>query len=245
MTAAATGHKQTSDRVEFCRVPNCKQTDYRDVCPVPWKSEAHHILCVAQVNAAVVSKKPEVQKVIDESKWCINSKINMIALPLWGTTVLYYCTNFSSVTPSDLAGLKSGIAGSLLSSTTAAPPFENLPQHNYGHSGKTAAASYNLEIKKKLEDKMTEITADVQAHSITGDDVHSDLNDMASDMRTELETRGKRVGSAQGKIGTHEAWLNPGPVWYLPFSMAKVPKPLPSPKMIQKIIKIAQALWRG
>lgn len=245
MSTAATGHKQTSDRIEFCRVPDCKQTEYRDVCPVPWKSEAHHILCVAQVNAAVVSKKPEVQKVIDESKWCINSKVNMVALPLWGTTVMYYCANFASVTPSDLAGLKSGISGGLLTSTTGVPPFANLPQHNYGHSGKTAAASYNLEIKKKLEDWITQITVDIKSHSITGDDVGDDLNEKAGEMRTELATRGRRVGSTNGAVGTHEAWLNPGPAWYLPFSMAKVPKPLPFPKMILKVIKIAQVLWRS
>jgi hypothetical protein len=241
---AETGHKQTSDRIEFCRVPDCKQTNYRDVCPVPWKSEAHHILCVAQVNKVVTSRKKEVQQVIDESKWCINSKKNMIALPLWGTTVMYYCNNFSGINPGDQAELLKGVAGSLLSSATGAPVFKNLPQHNYGHSGSTVASSYNKEIEQKLQDWITTLQVRIKQHSITGNDIHDELNDMSEEMEGNLKTRGgTRVGSTTGIAGTHDAWTNPSPTWYMPFSMAQVPKPLPFPKMIIKIVKLAQALW--
>jgi hypothetical protein len=240
---AATGHKQTSDRIEFCRVPDCKQTNYRDVCPVPWKSEAHHILCVAQVNKVVTSKTQEVQQVIDESKWCINSKKNMLALPLWGTTVMHYCNNMSGMVPGDQAGLLKGISGTLLSSVTGAPAFKNLPQHNYGHSGGTIPSSYNKEIAQKLQDWIATVDVRIKQHAVTGNNIHDELNGMSEEMEGELKTRGTRVGGTTGVTGTHDAWTNPGPTWYVPFSMAQVPKPLPFPKMILKIVKLAQALW--
>ena len=242
--AAPTGHKQTSERIEFCRIPDCKRTDYRDSCPASWKNEAHHILCVSQVNKCVVSKKPEVQKVIDESKWCINAARNMIALPVWGSTVLHYCKDFSSVTAGDTKGLLKAITGTLLSTEQSVPAFANLPQHNYGHSGENASMSYNIEIQELLEDWITQIQIDIQSHVITGDDIHEDLNTKSDDMRTELNNRGTRMGSTTGAAGTHAAWLHPAPDWYITFSMARVPKPMPPPKMTAKIVKIAEALWR-
>jgi hypothetical protein len=245
MAAAATGHTQTSKRIEFCRAPNCKKTNYRDSCPASWKNEAHHILCVNQVNKCVVGKTQEVQQVIDESQWCINDPNNMVALPLWGTTVMHYCRDFSSITDWDVKGLLKGIAGSLLKTEQSAPAFENLPQHNYGHSGEDASMSYNLEIQKKLEKWIAKIQVDIQAHSITGPDIHEDLNTMSDDMRKELNKRGTRMGSTLGTVGTHAAWLHPAPNWYVTFSMARVPKPMPQPKMTAKIVRIAEALWRG
>src|ERR1700691_1632712 len=176
MAAATTGHKQTSDRIEFCRIPDCKKTNYRDSCPATWKNEAHHILCVNQVNKCVVGKTQEVQKVIDESKWCINDPNNMVALPLWGTTVMYYCKDFSSITTWDVKGLLKGIAGSLLKTEQSAPAFENLPQHNYGHSGEDASMSYNLEIQQLLEDWITRLQVKIKKHAVTGDDIHKALN---------------------------------------------------------------------
>jgi hypothetical protein len=241
--AATTGHKQTSDRVEFCSVPDCEQTDYREVRDaVTWKSEAHHILCVAQVNSAVSTTKKELKKVIDESNWCINKSPNMVALPLWGTTVMYYCKGFASV--ASLKALRKAIAGSLLTSETTAPDFENLPQHNYGHSGEDKKSSYNLEIKEMLKDWIVDVAADVKDHSITGSDVHDDLNRMARKMGRELKKRGKRRGSAKG-VGTHHAWQDPAKNWYEPFCMAQSPKPIPFAKLTEKIVKIAQALWRA
>ena len=80
-------------------------------CPATFKNEAHHILCVAQVNKCVVGKTIEVQKVLDESKWCINSTKNMVALPLWGTTVMYYCKDFSQCNVRDEVGAVEGSSG--------------------------------------------------------------------------------------------------------------------------------------
>jgi hypothetical protein len=242
---ASKGHKQTSERVEFCRVPDCKQTEYRDVCPVDWKpNEAHHLLCVAQVNKIIAPKKKEVKQVIDESQWCINSEVNMIALPLWGTTVMHYCNEFADITRGSVKALLKGIAGDLLSSETAEPPFVNLPQHNYSHSGKTIASSWNKEIEAMLNRWIANVQADIKDHEITGNDIHDKLNSMARDMRKKLKARGRRRGSTTGKIGTHQAWLKPDPTcWYKPFSMAEVPKPMPFPKRNQKILSLAQALW--
>jgi hypothetical protein len=238
------GHKQSSDRVEFCRVPDCKKTEYRDSCAVDWRSQAHHLLCVSYVNAAVSKAKGEVKKVVDQSKWCINDKNNMLALPIWGTTVLYYCADFKSVARKTAAAVRSSLAEGLKNTETDRPAFADLPQHNYGHSGETSDQSYNLEVKKKLKTWIAKIQVNIQKHSVTGDSVHKQLENMSNDMRGKLEERGRRVGSTKGTKGTHAAWLHPAPNWYLPFSMAKKPKPMPAPKMTQRIIDIAQALWR-
>jgi hypothetical protein len=241
----AEGHKQTSDRVEFCRIPNCKQTDYSDVRnAVTWKSEAHHILCVAQVNSVIVKEgeKKGFKKVIDESKWCINEGPNMVALPLWGTTVMHYCNKFASIAKGDVSGLLKGIA-TLVSSDPTEPAFKNLPQHNYGHSGKTTESSYNKEIETKLDDLLTDVQVQMEEHAVTGDDIHGALNGLAGDMRTVLSDRGLRTGSTTGVVGTHAAWLNPGDEWYIPFSMAQTPKPLPFAKMTMKIKRLAEAFW--
>jgi hypothetical protein len=243
---ASTGHKQTSDRVEFCRVPDCDQTEYRGKCAAPWLNEAHHLLCVNYVNAAVSQTKPQVKKVIDESKWCINNKDNMVALPIWGTTVLHYCASFQSVASKTRSAVLQAIAQGLKSTDTKEPLFKNLPQHNYGHAGRTSDQSYNLEIEEKLEDWVVKIEFDIQKHSATGDKVQDQLNTMSGEMRGELKKRGERVGSANGNPGTHNAWLYPADdKWYLPFSMAKNPKPMPQPKMGNKIVAIAEALWRS
>ncbi len=241
------GHQQTSDRIEFCRVPKCKQTDYRAVSgKVTWKSEAHHILCVAQVNKVVSGVKKEVKKVIDESKWCINANVNMIALPIWGTTVLYYCDDFSSIKKNAVKVLKQEFnTGDLRESETKRPPFENLPQHNYGHSGKTVATSYNKEVEAKLRAWLAKVKVKVAAHKINGDGVQRDLNRMSRELRRTLRNRGKRKGCTKGQVGTHDAWKNPSATWYKPFSMAQTPTKLPSPKLVEKVVKIAKALWRS
>ena len=247
MAEEQVGHKQTSDRVEFCRAPNCDQTDYGKVRrAVTWRSEAHHILCVNEVNIAVGTVAPQVKKVIDASNWCVNKDGNMLALPLWGTTVMYYSDNLLGINSGDMAGLMKGIAGSLLKKKTdAAPDFANWPQHNYAHSGKSAASSYNLEMQTKLKDVFTDIQVQMEEHAITGEAVGGALDGLAGDMRGILRGRGNRVGSKSGKTGTHEAWLDPSDTWYIPFAMADAPKPLPFAKMTAKIRKIAEAFWKS
>jgi len=78
--------------------------------------------------------------------------------------------------------------------------------------------------------------------------VNTALDNLAKKMRQELFTRGHRLGSSNGIVGTHNAWLYPGPTWYEPFSMAQVPKPIPYPKnssdsTSQKIRRLAEASW--
>jgi hypothetical protein len=235
---ADTGHKQTSDRIEFCRVPNCKQSNYRDVCPVTWKSEAHHILCVASINGVLKGRKIEVLQVVNESKWCINSEKNMVALPVWGTTVMYYCNYDRATAKSWLStALTKGLSGGLPSAAIEPPTFANLPHHNYGHLGQNAATSYQAEIDEALEDWITQVQVDIQSHAIKGEDIHSDLDTMADEMRKLLMARARRGG------GTHAAWTMPGPAWYEPFSMAVKPTPMPFPAMIKRIASIAATYW--
>jgi hypothetical protein len=208
--------------------------------------EAHHLLCVAQVNKVVAKKRGEVKKVVDESKWCINSGVNMIPLPLWGTTVMHYCNEFEDITKGSVKALLKGIAGDLLSSNTSKPPFVNLPQHNYGHSGRSISSSWNREVEALLKEWIADVQADMADHEVTGKDIHEELNTNARNMRRKLKGRGKRKGSIRKEAGTHQAWLNPNPTcWYKPFSMADVPKPMPFPKRNQKIVALAKAFWRA
>lgn len=247
--AAPTGHKQTSDRVEFCRVPNCDQTNYRRSCPATFINEAHHLLCVSYVNAAVSeATNDQVKKVIDESEWCINNTGNMVALPIWGTTVMHYCASFQSVASQTRSAVLQAINQGLKSSNAVKPTFADLPQHNYGHSGKTSSESYNKEIEEKLGKWIDKIELDLENpnHVVDGPKVQTQLNTMSGEMREELKRRGERVGSANKIPGTHDAWLGPADdKWYEPFSMARTPKPMPQPKMGNKIVAIAQALWRS
>jgi hypothetical protein len=242
-----TGHKQTSERVEFCRVPNCEQTEYRSQCPVSWKFEAHHLLCVSYVNSAIEEKaenNESLEEVINESEWCINNELNMIALPVWGTTVMWYCNDFSGIQKG--ASLLQELS-TLLISKTAEPPFKNLPQHNYQHSGGSPETSYNREIEDALHDLLDGVEMQVEKHAISGPAVGKKFDDLSKKMRKKLKDRGERVGSLEGG-GTHKAWLNPGRNWYEPFSMAQVATPIPFPekagdKMVEKIKKIAKAFW--
>src|SRR5262245_23742466 len=115
------GDHRGASREGFCGIPGrpCKHidgsngTDYVEVCRPSWGAwgvfrqrftdkgvvtsrnkefEAHHILCVAQVEKVVVQagQKNAFTSIVDATQWCINAKPNMMALPLWGHTVKYY-----------------------------------------------------------------------------------------------------------------------------------------------------------
>src|SRR5262249_28064158 len=144
-----------------------------------------------------------------------------------------------------MKALMQALKGDLLASTTGEPPFKNLPQHNYGHSGSSPKTSYNKEIETKLTKWLATVEDRVNRHTISGDNVNTELTNMAGKMRNELvNTRGMRIGCDEGTPGTHAAWMNPNKTWYMPFSMAQTPKKLPYPKMTDKVVKLAKAFWR-
>lgn len=161
----------------------------------------HHILCVASIGKLMIcATDKDVKPVVNKTNWCANTKRNMVAMPLWGHTVQWYA---------DLDEEK------LKSSLPSAPNFENIPQHDWDHTGKGC-------YKNELDDEIIKLVKQIKksGHDAVDGDLGARLGEMSDDYRGRLEQRGMR-GSPKG---THEAWkrgmANPKSDWYLPFSMA-------------------------
>lgn len=217
------GHNRAKSKGDFCAVaaqPSCGcsiDADYVAVCRPNWPNhefirkikgvgkrpksfEAHHILCASSVGVMIVDAGGKgVAKLVGDTEWCINTKKNMIAMPLWGHTVKWYC-NIDTKT--------------LGAASRKAPPFKNLPQHDWDHTGKGA---YQEEVDKEL----SKIVKDLKkaGHDATTFDLAGALDGQSSNFKSLLKARGKRNG------GTHAGWragrANPNSTtWYPPFSMA-------------------------
>ena len=233
--------------------------------------EAHHILPVACVSETVLAwdkEKNADPSVVTGTKWCINVADNMIALPMWGHTIIYYCDNFKAVSDevaaevekslSDskgkkrVAGLSAGARQELAATVTdrndTAPPFKDRVQHNYGHTGKSPETGYNQEVVKKLKDIVIDVENAQDAHAT--DKVNSlkgELDQISTDMRELLEERSTRVHG-----GTHQAWkagMNDKQDWYKCFAMTAKPTKMDFPlgrssgAMVKKLAELAQAMW--
>lgn len=190
--------------------------NYKEVCKPSWDSfsykqrlkgstfdkryEAHHILCVSPVSK-VLFGNPDIQPAIAETDWCINNKANMLAMPLWGHTVLYYL-RATQEAEGDLDKVEP-------------PPFADLPQHNIDHN---SSEGYTQEI----HDDCTRIANAIEKseHKLKGSSLKSKLDKLSAEWETELKRRGsKRQG------GTHRGWKKgvadpAGSSWIHPFSMA-------------------------
>jgi hypothetical protein len=166
------------------------------------KYEAHHIVCVAPATKELLGNE-KIKGAIEQTEWCINNKDNMMAMPLWGHTIKWYCR----VT-------KAG--GTLVGSTTlSAPPFANIPQHDIDHNSKQGYTS-------EIQEEMIRIAGDVEKvdHKLQGKALLEALKEVSKDFRAELKRRG-----TERKDGTHNAWKlaqkpTCDPHWYEPFSMA-------------------------
>lgn len=225
-------HERGDRKHNFCAVPakpkcgDCPgDKDYIDVCkPDDWfghtfmrlvkakanpftfekKYEAHHLVCVAPVTQELVSKK-EIEGVIAQTVWCINNQNNMIAMPLWGHSVKWYCEITAA-------------GGAFKVGAPAAPPFANIPQHDWDHNSKEG---YTWEVTgacKKLAKKIEE-----SGHKLKGEDLKGALDQLSGKFKNILlNVRGTRMG------GTHAAWGkgqdNPESDWCQPFSMASTVK---------------------
>lgn len=185
-------------------VKNCEVPKYTFVQgskkKINKKFEAHHIVCVASVSEFLVGNivaKPLLTK----TRWCINDKHNMVAMPLWGHTIQHYCGGFFGLVDSSVP-----------------TPFANVPQHDYDHN---STGGYKSEIDKD----MGLIAKGVQRLAAKGHEepekkLADALKANSDKFRNQLTAvRGLRVG------GTHAAWdkgsREPNSDWYLPFSMAK------------------------
>ncbi len=163
---------------------------------------AHHILCVAEVTG-IMSSDDKLKKVLQNTKWCINHKRNMISLPLFYHTVYWYCLDKES------RGAGRMRIGRYFT-TRRTPKFKNKCNHDYDHD------KYNEEVQTEL--KKLNATVKQAVHDYDAGELAGELNDLSSTFRTRLRNRGKRQG------GTHAAWMGAlkgtKPKWYEPFSLA-------------------------
>lgn len=221
-------HNRAKFKNDFCAVaamPSCGCSigagakSYVDVCKPSWATysfvrnvkgvgkhdkvfEAHHILCSASVGKLIIDASEKgVSSLVADTEWCINTEKNMLAMPLWGHTVQWYCN----------------VIGQTLGSTTlGAPPFVNIPQHDWDHTG---TGGYQSEV----DDELRKIVKDIVAvgHDTSNVDLANALDSLSLYFKKELGIRGATRGSPPG---THEGWSNgrkaPDAQWYLPFSMA-------------------------
>jgi hypothetical protein len=252
-------HDRGKRKHDFCTVPaspkcdDCPGSkDYIEVCKPSWsaesftrlvkaqagaftfpkKYEAHHLVCVSPATVELVAKK-EIESVIAQTAWCINNEKNMIAMPLWGHSVKWYC---------DISA-----AGGAIKSQLTVPPFANIPQHDWDHNSKEGYTWEVEEACKKLAKKIEE-----SGHKLKGEDLKAALDNLSGKFRNILTgVRGTRVG------GTHAAWAkgqnDPQSDWCQPFSMASTAKltrkGFPVRKFDEKVAKwisrIAAAIKSG
>jgi hypothetical protein len=213
----------------------------------PKSYEAHHLLCVSEVKKAVVkkAKDTDLESIVKETHWCINAKTNMLAMPMWGHTIMWYCNDFSNVSSDNEAGLFQALGDRLIR-----PPFKDWPQHNYGHSGAEPETSYNKEVEAEMAQVLEGVEEAKEEHENKAiDALQGKLNSLSKKMRAKLKSRGTR-----GFGGTHLAWQtglqNPASSWYEPFSMAQKPTPMTFPAsntgdgMARKLTRLAEAFWK-
>ena len=221
-------HERGMRKDQFCTVPceticdDCPGTkNYIQVCKPRWSShtferlvnskddpfvfdkkyEAHHILCVAPVTQELPGNRDKnINGPVKQTQWCINKKSNMLAMPLWGHTVKWYC--------------RIDKKGGEVRKRVGAPPFKNLPQHDFDHNCKQG---YTWEV----EQEMKRIARKIQDadHKLKGTKLAGALDKSSGEFLKKLKKRGKRKG------GTHKAWklaqkATPDPQWCHPFSMA-------------------------
>ena len=165
--------------------------------------EAHHIACVSPVSAFVAGDS-ELKDVVHQSKWCINKESNMLAMPLFGHTVKWYCTIMAA---SDKVQIDA---------SAQVPPFKDIPQHNFDHNGPGRYTSEVEDAVKKLAEKCKKANKE---HKLAPGDLAALMDRVSKGFKTMLDKRGHRKG------GTHAAWglaqqATPDSQWSQPFSMA-------------------------
>lgn len=148
-----------------------------------WSANAHHLLCVAEVTK-VISKDESLQRVTKQSQWCVNHKHNMLALPLFSHTVLWY----------------------MFRGNDTKPGFVDLPNHNYDHG------PYNEEVEGELN--KIKATIKKAGHKYKPSKLAPTLNRKSTTFRSRLTKRGKRRGGThkrwQAAMNDDEAyWYEP------------------------------------
>ena len=228
-------HKARDYNIQFCTVPSeskctdCTETkNYREVCKPGWggftferlikgesapgkQYEAHHIVCVSPATAELLGN-PKVRGPVEATKWCINNGVNMMAMPVWGHTVKWYCS-FNSV---------AGVIKAAFRQDPGEPPFKNIPAHDIDHN---IEGGYTHEIRDDLKRIAKEI--EKKGHQMEGQPLVTALNNLANRYEKILVSGEGARGGRKG--GTHKGWelgaKEPSdPQWLHPFSMAKTPR---------------------
>lgn len=166
---------------------------------------AHHLVSVASVTKFIAE---EVDfNIIAQTNWCVNYENNMIALPMWGHTIRWYCRLSHAVPLEEMDG-------KMLREKIKPPPFRNLPMHDSDHR------RYCKEVDKELKKIRNNIKKNAKNHKDSSNDLLAALNRLVRLFKLQVERkRGRRCAD-----GTHEAWekgKKGDPKWYLSFSMAK------------------------
>lgn len=184
-----------------------------------WKvHEAHHCVCCASVGTFI--GESVIKPIIDQTDWCINQKANMVALPLWGHTFIWYCKITGGFRDIDKIEKRLG--------KLWIPRFKDRVMHNSDHD----IYQYK-ELVPELEQIADEVEENTENHKECAKQLAEQLNKLVKRFSSKVRRRGRRATSA-GK-GTHAGWkagLNGDKnTWYLPFSMAGKPRtrtfPLP------------------
>jgi hypothetical protein len=214
-------HQRGDRKGVFCDVPSEKKCDdctctknYIEICEPAWKNmvfprmyntkygvvkfkkkyEAHHVVCVEPVLSEILGRA-KIQGIIHATKWCVNNGDNMLAMPLWGHTVMWYCA---------VTSVSGAIKGTLV-----APLFQNICNHDRDHR------AYSLEITADLK-KMAD-GVEAAGHQAKSEPIQQYLNGLSAKWKAQLAARAMR------RDGTHQGFLDGKASkkdWYQPFSMA-------------------------
>jgi hypothetical protein len=219
-------HEKIGKIKDFCPVAGkpckCPQANnYRDNCEPNWGEDwqfaqgttgkskgdwqAHHVLSISCVNW--LPNDPEaraaLKRVLEVTVWCINNKENMLAMPMFGMTVMHY---------TDVEACAWHIVGE----DFQAPPFKNIPQHDFEHN---TTGGYCTEVKAEIAKLWDQISEAVEEHLKAKEGIAQRLKDMSTDWKFKLlMERGLRHGGTQN--GWEMGIKSPESDWYLPFSMA-------------------------
>jgi hypothetical protein len=182
---------------------------HRVLIAVERSPEAHHVLPVASVTGEITANSKIKKVVVENTKWCVNDKKNMIALPLFEMSFLHY----------------------LILGDAAPPPFVGLPMHNYDH------AAFQREVGEELKQIGKDAAANTKAHEKVTAELLAAMNTTRDFFEPELKARGKRgkgthgefVNAMNAKEGDTSAEK-----WYIPFSMAETPSAKPFPSSARK-----------
>lgn len=203
---------------------------HRTLIAIERSPEAHHVLPVASVTANITANDEIREEVVKKTKWCVNDKLNMIALPLFEMTFAHYL-----VAHDPDAG-----------TSIPAPPFAGLPMHNYGH------ADFQKEVNMKLEKVGEDAKDNTEKHEAASKTLLAAMNGQRDFFRPKLDSRGDRGNgthveflNAMGLNKDGTEFLGSATKWYVPFSMAKKPKGRAFPLMAGGLSKKLKALKKA